>query len=150
MAYRRSAAWVGQPLGIRASRLIAPSIRGINESLIGEIELGSPVHGRTTRYLCPALVNTACDVVAIAPSQQLARNIDEVFQVIRPAKSARQFEIAGDAVVGLAKRSIGSQHIWILAEKIIMPLIIKSGYGIRVDIGQFLVGVPPPVAGLLF
>ena len=45
--------------------------------------------------------------------------------VIRPAQSAGQFEIVEDIVIDLAESGIGIEHIWILTEEIIVPLIVQ-------------------------
>ena len=46
--------------------------------------------------------------------------------VVGPAQAARQLQIWRDIVIGLAEPGIGIQHVRILAQEIIVPLIVET------------------------
>ena len=81
-------------------------IGGINKGLIGEIELGRPIENGAPRELVPFLVLHAPIRIAISLVQKFTRNVDEVFSIVRPAQSRRQFKVANDIVIRFAERGV--------------------------------------------
>src|SRR5580692_1145699 len=57
-----------------------------------------------------------------------------MFLIIGPAQAGSELHIIEDVVIGLPERSIGIQHIGILAEEIVVPLVVQMLQIVRVDI----------------
>ena len=69
--------------------------------------------------------------------------------VVRPPQAADQLQIVRQAVIRLAERRIGVQHIRILAQKIIVPIIVETGKRIGIDIAAANLGRSAKVVVLI-
>src|SRR6185437_6144237 len=113
---------------------VAMRIGSVDQSLIGECELGSPVDDSATGELIPLLVDNASDRIAPPTRYQPAWYLDEMLAILSPTQTCNDFEFRGYAVIGFPKCRIGIQHIGVLAQKIIMAVVIDLGKRIWINI----------------
>jgi hypothetical protein len=115
--------------------------RGIDQRLVGEIQIGRPIRDQASRQRIPLLVGHAENRITISGREHFARNVDKMLLVFRPASARRQFEIVRDVVIGLAERRVGIEHIGVLAYEIVVPLIVEAADRIGIDVSA-LQGLP--------
>ncbi len=112
---------------IGTARFVTARIGTVNQRLIGEIELGRPVHYCATGEFIPLLVHYPCDGITIAVCEEFTWNVGEMLSIFGPTQATRQLHVIGNVIIDLAKAGIGIQRIRVLAEEIIVTIIVKTG-----------------------
>ncbi len=121
---------------IGAAGLVAMRVGEIDHALIGEIELGRPVQHGAARPFAPFLIEIAGGGITEAVGQQFAGDFDEMFAVVGPAQTAREFQVSRDVVVHLSEHRIGIQRVGILAQEVIVARIVQLRERMGIDITQ--------------
>ncbi len=123
------------PRRVCTTRFVAMRICAVDQCLIGEIQFRRPVQTCTAAELAPLLIDHAGRWIAPALGEQLAIDHGEMFAVFGIAQAQRGFQVRQNIEVGLAEGREGIQCVGVLAEEIVVPIIIKAGDRVGIDIG---------------